>query len=88
MRIYLSGNLIRFTEYHREVEVEAESVYDGLLALIRRYPELEPVLLDANREARALHRLFVDGEQVSAAALRDPVRPDASVSILTAIAGG
>ncbi|MCG8420805.1 MAG: MoaD/ThiS family protein [Proteobacteria bacterium] len=88
MRFFLSGNLLRFSNYHREIDVEAATIYEGIFGLINQYPDLRPVLLDGDDEVRGVHRLFLDGQPLAAEGLREAVPSEADVTILTAIAGG
>jgi sulfur-carrier protein len=88
MRFYVSGNLMRFSNYQREIEVDASTIYDGIRALADRYPEIRSVLLDGQDRVRRVYRIFVDDELVTVDGLKAEVGPDAEITILTAIAGG
>ena len=88
MKFYLSGNLMRFSDYDREIEVEADTVYGAILTLVERYPALKPVLLDRENYLRGVHQIFLDGAMISSEYLDMPVSPDADITILTALAGG
>lgn len=86
MRILLSGNLLRFSNFRRELDVEATTVHAGLLAVVQQCPELKGVLFDGEQQLRGVHRLFLDGEQLDE--LDTAVDANAELSIVTAIAGG
>ena len=88
MNFRLSGNLLRFSEFKNEVEVDAPTVTAGIHGLVGKYPALAPVLLDGEKKVRRLHRIFLDGNQLSPEELDAPVGPKSEVTILTAIAGG
>ncbi len=88
MRFVLSGNLLRFSGFRREVPIEAPTVRQGLSALVSGCPGLGPVLLDGEGRLRAVHRLFLNGEPLAPQDLEHEARPDDEVTLLTAIAGG
>lgn len=84
----LSGTLLRFTGYQREIHVDADTLESAIHAVVEQHPALRKVLLDGKGAVRSAHQLFVDGEQVPRRALDTPLAPKAVVEILTAIAGG
>jgi hypothetical protein len=88
MRFVLSGNLLRFSGFRREVPIEASTVEQGLTALVGSCPGLGPVLLDGAGQLRAVHRLFLNGEPLRPQELACTATPDDEVTLLTAIAGG
>lgn len=88
MRFYLSGNLMRFTDYDREIDVEADTVHAAIMTLVDHYPALKPVLLDRGQDVRTVHQIFCDGEVILPEHLHTKVAPDADITILTALAGG
>jgi sulfur-carrier protein len=88
MRFVLSGNLLRFAGFRREVEVDAPTVEQGLTELVARCSGLGPVLLDGAGQLRAVHRLFLNGEPLAAQELGREVGAGDEVTLLTAIAGG
>ena len=89
MIITLSGNLRRFADFETEIEVEAESVDTAVGILIDRYPGLRVVLYDAELNLRNVHRLYHNGEILSADEVSQVrLKPDDEIGILTALAGG
>ena len=88
MRFVLSGNLLRFSGFRREVPVEAPTVQQGLWALVDGCPGLRSVLLDGQGRLRAVHRLFLNGDPLGPQELAREAKPDDEVTLLTAIAGG
>lgn len=82
------GPLLRFTSYEREVEVDGATVEESLGGLCRAYPDLRPVLFDADGLPRRAHRFFLNGELLTIGDLTTPVSQSDSVEVLTAIAGG
>ncbi len=88
MKFRLSGNLLRFSDFKNEVEIEAATVLTAILGLVERHPQLGPVLLDGSKNVRRLHRIFLNGDQVEVDELEKPVTKADEVTILTAIAGG
>jgi molybdopterin synthase sulfur carrier subunit len=88
MKFVFSGNLLRFSGFRREVEIQASTVGQGLSELVTHCPALAPVLLDGQGQLRAVHRLFLNGEQLTGPELERAAQPDDEVTLLTAIAGG
>ena len=86
MRFFLSGNLLRFSSFQREVTVDATTVAEGIDVLIAQHPGLAQVLLDGAHNVRGVHKLFIDGEPLDS--LDSPVGDDTEIAIVTAIAGG
>jgi molybdopterin synthase sulfur carrier subunit len=88
MMFRISGNLIRFASHQHEIQVDAATLAEAIEKLVQSNPELAPVLLDANRTVRKVHRLFLNGEQIEREKLGQAVTQRDEVTILTAIAGG
>lgn len=88
MKFVLSGNLLRFSNFQREIEIPAQTVADGITGLVSHVPGLAPILLDGAGALRKVHRLFLNQDQLCGAELARPVGRDDEVMILTAIAGG
>jgi molybdopterin converting factor small subunit len=88
MKFKLSGNLLRFSGFRAQLDVDAATVELGLRRLVDDCPDLRPVLLDARGRVRAVHRLFLNGDLLSREDLGRGTGPGDEVTILTAIAGG
>ena len=88
MTFGFSGALLRFTSYQREMKVEASTLGEALAALTQQLPALQPVLYDATGAPRAVHRLFLNGEQLLTVELSRPLASGDRIDVLTAIAGG
>ena len=88
MTFAFSGVLLRFTGYQRQVTVEAATLGEALRALTQQLPALQPVLYDAEGAPRAVHRLFLNGEQLPDLDLTRPLVATDRIDDLTAIAGG
>lgn len=88
MRIVLSGNLRRYTSFEGEVELDATSVSQALDALVGQFPDLKPVVYDADGNPRAVHRLYLNGEVLDARDTDHALGSTDELGILTAIAGG
>lgn len=69
----------------RQLELEAENVRGLLDALDRRWPGMRDRLSDSTPRIRQHVNIFVDGRR---SVLDTPLRPSASVLIITAISGG
>jgi len=88
MTFVLSGNLLRFSKFQREIPISAPTVAAGITQLVGNLPELAPVLLDGAGQLRKVHRLFLNQDQLSNDQLAQPATENDEVMILTAIAGG
>ena len=88
MTFAFSGTLLRFADYRREVAIVAPTLGEALAALAKQMPTLQPVLFDAKGSLRAVHRLFLNGEQLLALEPSRALSADDRVEVLTAIAGG
>lgn len=88
MKFRFSGNLIRFVDYTREVEVQANTLGGALSELVTRYPSLRQTLYDGENKLRAAHRLFLNGDQLLRPDPGTDVAQSDCVDILTAITGG
>lgn len=87
MTFRFSGPLLRFVSYEREVSIPAVDLRGAISGLLERHQALRPVLLTGEGEVRATHRLFLNGEPLTAPA-NPPVREGDIVDLITAIAGG
>jgi hypothetical protein len=88
MRFVLSGNLLRFAEFQREVAVEAGTINEGIAALATRFPALRRVLLDGQDDVRRIYRVFLNGEPLGHEDLGRAASATDEISLITAIAGG
>ncbi|MFI9047269.1 MoaD/ThiS family protein [Streptomyces sp. NPDC053427] len=88
MKVKFSGSLLRFVNYERTVDIDAETLGDVLRHLHDDYPELRPVLWDADGRLAPVHRLVVNDELVTEPDLATPLGEADHVAFLTAIAGG
>jgi sulfur-carrier protein len=70
-------------------QVEAATVAEVLAALDARFPGLGERLTEPGGQMRRWINVFVDGEDIRMhQALATPLRPDAEVYIVPAVAGG
>jgi molybdopterin converting factor small subunit len=88
MRVVLSGNLRRYTEFESDLEFTVHSVSDALSALVERFPGLDPVVYDGDRKLRSVLRLYVNGDLLANGDTDHALEPNDELGILTAIAGG
>jgi hypothetical protein len=88
MKFSLAGNLLRFCDFHKEIEVPATSVQDGLLQLVESHPALRLVLFDGAGHVRGVHRMYLNGEMLPRNDLERPVGVADELLILTPLAGG
>jgi len=93
MKVILSGALLRFADYSKEVDVAAPTFAACVTELTTKYPQLKPVLLDGDGGVRMTHQLFLNGEQLTREqraldGVPVPVADGDTLFILTAVAGG
>ena len=92
MKVIFSGTLLRFVNYAKEVELEANNLYECIGQLGQQFPSLKPVLLNGDGRVRDTHQLFLNGEQLDRSATRAAselqFQGSDTLLILTAIAGG
>ncbi|MEG3630827.1 MoaD/ThiS family protein [Streptomyces poriticola] len=88
MRFHLSGQMLRFVDYDREVEIRAATLEEALRELAERHPRLKAVLFDNTGKVRRAHRIRLNGEVLTEPAGNLPLADDDCIGFLTAIAGG
>ena len=88
MKFTMSGNLLRFCDFHHEIDVGGNTIAEGMDELVGRFPNLRPVLFDGQGRVRQAHRIFHNGDMISRDDVCRPTGPEHEISILTAIAGG
>ena len=88
MNVVLSGNLRRYTAFEGEVQLDAASVTEALDTLVEQFPDLKPVVYDADGKLRSVHRLYLNGDVLDIGDTDHDLEPTDELGILTAIAGG
>jgi sulfur-carrier protein len=88
MILRISGTLLRFTDYQKELRFEAATLKDGIDQLAQQYPEVGKALLDKQGNIRASHRLFINGDAVERNDMGRAMAGEDIVDILTAVTGG
>jgi sulfur-carrier protein len=88
MKFKLAGNMLRFSNFQKEIEIAAVTVETAVQSLVEHCPDLRPVLLDGEGRVRQVHRLFLNGEMLPPHELGRQVGSQDEVAIITAIAGG
>jgi len=88
MVIRLSGTLLRFVDYQKELRVDAPTLKEGITHLVEQYPDVGKALFDKVGQIRASHRVFVNGDPVEKANLGRDVGGEDIVDIVTAVTGG
>ena len=88
MKFQFSGNLLRYVDFHREVEVDGATLVEGVKHLVQAYPDFSKIMLDANGDIRLIHRFFLNGELLEGRNFDCQVQPNDEVTVLTPIAGG
>lgn len=88
MKFKFSGNLLRYVDYRREIDVDGKTLAEGFDNIANKYPDFRRVILDSNNEIRLIHRFFVNGEQLEQDNFNCAVGPSDEVVVITPIAGG
>lgn len=95
MKFIFAGNLLRFVDYSKEVEIQGNTLNHCLDQVTQKFPALRSALFDREGRIRQTHQLFLNGEQLASpgghgapALLERPVGASDTLYILTAIAGG
>jgi len=88
MKFHFSGNLIRYVDYRREIEVDGTTLKEGVDNLVRSFPDFRRVIQDTEGEIRLIHRFFLNGVHLEPGDVHCSVGPDDDVTVLTPIAGG
>jgi len=88
MHITFSGTLLRFVNFQKTLQLDAATVRDALSTIAGRFPQVGPVIYDAQGQVRQVHQLFLNGRQLAAAELDQPLVHSDRLDLLTAIAGG
>ena len=70
------------------ISVDGGTVRACLDAAEAKYPGFGELVLEADGELRRFVKLFVNGDQLGRDALDSPVASEATISVLTAAAGG
>ncbi len=88
MKFQFSGNLLRYVDFHREVEIRGETVEEGVENLSEKFPRFGRIIHDSEGHIRMLHRLHLNGELLNPDDYRQSVSSEDVIGILTPIAGG
>lgn len=88
MTVTLSGILLRFADFRKEISYDCSTVTAALAALVSDHPRLKSVLLDEKGNLRQVHRIFLNGEQLLSTDMQRELGADDRIEIITAIAGG
>ena len=84
----VSGSMLRFTGYKKEIVVEGATVLDGLRSLAVTYPTLKSIIFDRNDAVKTTHRIFVNGSAIPQGDATHPVGAHDRVDVVTTISGG
>ena len=88
MKFQFSGNLLRYVDFHREVEVPGDTVVEGVNNLSLEFPGFARIIHDSEGHIRMLHRLHLNGELLNPADYGQQVTSEDVIGVITPIAGG
>ena len=88
MKFRFSGNLLRYVDFHREVDVEGSTVEEGVNNLSQEFPKFGRIIYDSEGHIRMLHRLHLNGQLLNSDSYGQPVTSEDVIGVLTPIAGG
>jgi molybdopterin converting factor small subunit len=88
MKFILSGNLLRFADFRRDITVTAPTLGEGIEELTQQHPQLRPMVLDGAGRVRGTLRVFLNGEQLASVSMAHAIGEGDEITLLTAIAGG
>ena len=87
--IRIPAPLRKLTADQRTVQAEGGTLVEVVEDLDRRFPGIKSRLVDGNGNVLAFVNIFVDDEDIRfLQGLHTPVKPDAEVAIIPAMAGG
>lgn len=88
MKFHLSGLLMRYSDYQKDIPVEAATFGEAVKSLVAKFPDLRPVLLDNQGLVREVHRIFLNGDVVRRDEVDRKLTDADAIDIMTALAGG
>ena len=88
MKFQFSGNLLRYVDYRREIEVDGATLAEGVDNLSREFPDFRRVVQTSEGKVRLIHCFILNGEQLAPGNVHCAVGSDDEVTVLTPIAGG
>ena len=90
MKIKLSGNLARFVNYKKELQLESDGIHtvgDALHKLVVNYPVLKDIIFDKALNVKKGYLISLNGEKVDSTTQISKTDGNC-IDIFTAIAGG
>lgn len=88
MKFRFSGALLRFVNYRKEIEFDAETLGIALEKLAQECPLLSSVMYDGRGKVQSAHRLFLGGELIRDPDLALGLKNTDCIEVITTIAGG
>ncbi len=88
MKFHFSGNLLRYVQFQSEIQVDGETIKQGIHNLVDKHPDFGRIILDVEGGVRMIHRFFLNGELLAAGDIDIQVEPGDEIIVLTPIAGG
>ena len=89
IQVRIPTPLRRLTNGQSEVQVEASTLQEAVVALEQQYPGLNSRILEDNGEIRRFVNVYINGEDVRfLGGLQASVKERDEISIVPAVAGG
>ncbi|MDD1017051.1 MoaD/ThiS family protein [Pseudomonas rubra] len=91
MKIKLSGNLARFVDYQRELDIELPgelTVNAAIEQLVNAYPGLHDVIYDKQGDIKKGYLIAYNGKKLEPNQRDQPVNAQGCIDLFTAVAGG
>ncbi|QHB31027.1 MoaD/ThiS family protein [Yersinia canariae] len=91
MRFKLSGNLAKFTNYKKDLQIDIDqpsTLTELMTRLISQWPELKEVIYDKELKFKKGYLVSLNGQKINPDEFHEPIKNNDCVDIFTAIAGG
>ncbi|MEQ9723138.1 MoaD/ThiS family protein [Yersinia alsatica] len=91
MRFKLSGNLAKFTNYKKDLQVDitqSSTLTELITHLIAQYPALKEVIYDKELKFKKGYLVSLNGQKINPDQFHELINNNDRVDIFTAIAGG
>ncbi|CNI63991.1 MULTISPECIES: MoaD/ThiS family protein [Yersinia] len=91
MRFRLSGNLAKFTNYKKDLQIDIDqsnTLTELVAHLIAQYPALKEVIYDKELKFKKGYLVSLNGQKINPDEYHELIKNNDRIDIFTAIAGG